>query len=154
MSRTIGRKRRLVPSEHESQCAFFQLIDVQISSLRNRYACAFAIPNGGDRHPAVARKLRAEGVRAGVLDVLYPRPVAGFAGLFLEFKKPGERPSDKQRVWIRLLRENGYRVELVYSAEEAWQVLRQYDPHTPRRDRHDRQDHVDQHDEPDQAAAR
>ena len=69
-----------------------------------------AIPNGGQRHKAVAGKLKAEGVKRGVPDVSLPVPTWPFNGFYLEMKKPGElnSTSPEQKDWIRELRQLGY----------------------------------------------
>lgn len=48
------------------------------------------IANGEKRDPGTARKLMAMGVRAGVWDIFWPCPRHGKAGVYMEFKKPGE----------------------------------------------------------------
>jgi len=73
-------------SEHSQQAAFFCW-----ASKQEHYALAFmfAVPNGGLRNKVQASKLKAEGVKPGVPDVFLPFPCGQFAGLYLEFKKPG-----------------------------------------------------------------
>ena len=73
-------------------------------------ALIFAIPNGGDRHKAVAVKLKAEGVKAGVPDLCLPVPRGSFHGLFVEMKplKPKRNPLDKQKWWLNELSKQGY----------------------------------------------
>lgn len=70
----------------------------------------FAVPNGGERHKAVAGKLKAEGAKKGVPDVMLPLPSYPYHGLFIEMKKPGELKgtSTDQKDWIRDLRSLGY----------------------------------------------
>ena len=57
-----------------------------------------AIPNGGSRgDTAKSRMIRgaqmkAEGVKQGVADVFLPFPIAGWHGLYIEMKKPSQRP--------------------------------------------------------------
>ena len=48
-----------------------------------------AIPNGGQRHPAVAAKLKAEGVTPGIPDLMLTIPVAPYHGMFIEMKSRG-----------------------------------------------------------------
>jgi hypothetical protein len=86
----------------------------------------YAIPNGGDRHPAVAAKLRAEGVRAGVPDYCLPVPRGPYHGLYVELKTPTGYPSREQREWIAALREQGYRAEVCRGWQAAWDVLMEY----------------------------
>ena len=55
----------------------------------------FAVPNGGKRHVHTAIKLKAEGVRAGVPDLVFILPGGRFAGL--ELKAENGRLSDAQK---------------------------------------------------------
>ena len=60
-------------SEHHEQCALFAWLRLQWPDLDR---VSFAIPNGGHRHKAVAGKLKAEGVKAGVPDIFIAYPIA------------------------------------------------------------------------------
>lgn len=94
----------------------------------------YAIPNGGARSAAVAGRLKAEGVRAGVPDLCLPVPSADgrHIGLYLELKAPGGggerkgRTSDAQEGWIAALRAAGHRVEVCYGQDAAWAVLAEH----------------------------
>lgn len=86
----------------------------------------FAVPNGGDRHPAVAGKMKAEGVRKGVADYLALVPRAGFHGLAIELKTETGTASPEQRVFLRDARANGYRAEVAHGWAEAWRIVREY----------------------------
>lgn len=84
------------------------------------------VANGGWRHPTTAKRLWAEGVRAGIPDVAVPIARAGWHGLFLEFKSARGRLTTEQQRVIEMLRANNYRVEVVRSACEAASVLADY----------------------------
>ena len=114
-------KTHLTPSEHEIQCTFFAMLPYTFPNI-----LAFAIPNGGDRHPAVAGKLRAEGVQAGIPDVCVAEPRHRFHGLYLEFKRHGQHPSLEQQTKLEALRDRGYATAVVRSVDEAVLVLRDY----------------------------
>lgn len=86
----------------------------------------YAIPNGGKRHVAVAAKLKAEGVKKGVLDYCLPVARGGFHGLYLELKAPRGRLTDEQKWWIKKLVERGYAAGVCYGAEEAIRILETY----------------------------
>lgn len=113
-------------SEHAIQCAFFDWLKWQCGQ-HPELATAYAVPNGGLRSINTAKKLKAEGVKAGVPDVCLPFPRGGFAALYLEFKN-GTKGSvtDAQRAMIELLRDNGNRVEVVRSVDQAIAVVREY----------------------------
>jgi hypothetical protein len=91
----------------------------------------FAIPNGGARHIWVAKKLKAEGVRAGVSDYFLAVPVLENHGLFLELKAGGNLTrkgvlSPEQKAFGRLVSENGYAFDVAYGIEEAIKSVRDY----------------------------
>lgn len=87
----------------------------------------FAIPNGGFRFKREAARLKAEGVRAGVPDVLLPLPKFKWAGLFIEMKKKRVgRVQDNQSEWIAYLNSAGYLAVVCYGWEEARDTILTY----------------------------
>lgn len=86
----------------------------------------FAIPNGGYRNKAEARKLKATGTKSGVPDLFLPVPRSQKYGLFIEMKVGRNKCTDNQKKWIRALMEQGYEVKVCYSCEEAIQVIKRY----------------------------
>ena len=122
----------IVPTEHESQVAFFEWWDIWSRSMKLPTNLCFAVPNGGQRHPAVAAKLKAEGVRSGTADVVLLLPRAGFHGLLLEFKRENAPRSGSgggtkpQAEFLLAARQQGYNALLVYSTDEAIRVVRAY----------------------------
>ena len=100
-----------------------------------------AIPNGGSRgDDDKSRKIRgaqlkAEGVRQGVADTFLPWPNGGWHGLYIEMKKPTERPksetakggvSDEQRSFGEYAKRVGYGWAVCYDWEQAASYLRSY----------------------------
>lgn len=86
----------------------------------------YAVPNGGERGKATAGKLKAEGVRTGVPDLVLPDPVGLFHGLYLELKAaPPERyqVSETQREFQRRLAVKGYAVAVARGCDAAIEVL-------------------------------
>ena len=63
--------------EHQEQVALFNWAKFFENKCKD-LGMMYAIPNGGKRHIAVARKLKAEGVKAGVPDIFLAVPVEGF----------------------------------------------------------------------------
>ena len=86
----------------------------------------FAIPNGGKRHVAVARKLKAEGVKAGVPDLFLPVPRHGYHGLFIELKYGKNRPTPHQWRWLEQLAHQGYKTVVCWGFMDAKAVLIDY----------------------------
>lgn len=86
----------------------------------------FAVPNGGARHPAVAAKLKAEGVRRGVPDLICLQPRGPYCGLAIELKATGGRPTPEQREWIARLEARGYCAHVCVGWERAREVIEEY----------------------------
>jgi len=86
----------------------------------------FAVPNGGVRSIATARRLKGEGVLAGVPDLFLPVPRGQHHGLFLEVKTEKGRLSPAQESLCDYLRGQGYRVEVVRSVEEGLNTVNGY----------------------------
>lgn len=113
-------------TEHEEQVALMRLVEMHLGRWPE-LGMLYAIPNGGDRHPAVAAKLRAEGVKAGVPDLCLPVPRGDHHGLYVEMKRQRRsQTSAEQKAWIAALKALGYRAEVCKGAAEAWDVIREY----------------------------
>jgi len=70
----------------------------------------FAIPNGGKRDAREAARMKLQGVKAGVSDVLLPVKRGGSGGLWIELKAPGGgRTSEAQKEWLVRMRYAGHR---------------------------------------------
>jgi hypothetical protein len=113
-----------VPTEHEEQKNVVKWFDMQYPALRGRLA---AVPNGGQRHIAVAAKLKAEGVRKGFPDMMLLKPVGGHFGLFIELKRvKGGSVSPEQTDWLEWLAQQGFMTAVCKGADEARKTIRNY----------------------------
>jgi len=89
-----SKKSPRFPTEHEEQVGL-------VNWFRDRFPMVliFAIPNGEKRSISVARRLKAEGVKAGVPDLFVPE-----WDLWIEMKRrEGGRLSAEQKDVIRYL---------------------------------------------------
>lgn len=111
--------------EHAEQVALCRWLDFR----QIPYA---AIPNGGHRHVAVARKLKAEGVKAGVPDVVLFKPSLheGITKhVMVELKRPHMRGVPKgrtsvpQREMHEVLRNNAWIVVVAFGFDDAIKQL-------------------------------
>jgi len=84
------------------------------------------IPNGGKRDEKTARKLKREGVKAGVPDVFLPSARGEHHGLYIEMKFGTNKPTKEQKEFIRLLKEENYKVEVCYHWLEARDIIVNY----------------------------
>ena len=114
-----------VSKEHTEQAAFVSWCAYQTGTYPE-LAHIFAIPNGGHRHKATAGRLKAEGVRAGVPDLMLPVPRGGFHGLFMETKVKPNKPTETQTEWLRFLEGQGYAVSVCYGFEELCETVEWY----------------------------
>lgn len=87
----------------------------------------FAIPNGGKRNVREAARMKKQGVKAGVSDMFLPIPKKGFSGLWIELKaKNGNKPSEKQIIWINRMLSVGYQAQVCYGAGETIRAIENY----------------------------
>ncbi|WP_020408945.1 VRR-NUC domain-containing protein [Hahella ganghwensis] len=119
--------RYQIPSEHEEQKALVQWADCQRIPQGLIGDFLFSVPNGGDRHRIVAAKLKAEGVRKGVPDLMLALPLGGYAGLFIEMKRrKGGKLYSHQQQWITRLKKVGYKVVVCAGWDAARIAIIQY----------------------------
>lgn len=95
----------------------------------------YAIPNGGERNVIVAARMKAEGVRKGMLDMCLPvsRMVRDSHGhlytahaLYIEMKAGDNRATGDQRAWATALMQHGNAVAFCWSADSAFNTLTDY----------------------------
>ncbi len=134
--------------ESDMQIALFDMIYFH----EPRYpllARVFHVPNEGYSGPkgkAKGQKRHREGVRAGVFDIFvdvakrgdvvvanpgHSTPNTIFErfkcpGLRIELKAPSGTTTDAQRDWLNYYREAGFRAEVCFSWEEAWNIICDY----------------------------
>ena len=120
--------------EHNIQCACVRWFNLQWPQYRG---LLFAVPNGGARSKATAGKLKAEGVVAGVSDLILlvpdnyetlatPRSGTWYHSihaLCIEMKTAKGRQSPEQKEWAEKVRKYGYRYVVVRSLEEFIAVV-------------------------------
>jgi hypothetical protein len=85
-----------------------------------------AIPNGGARHPAVAMKLKAEGVKKGIPDLFLPYPCGGKHGLYIEVKSAKGRLTPEQTVFSEYAIAHGYGFAVVHDVPEFIDAIFEY----------------------------
>lgn len=99
-----------------------------------------AIPNGGSRGDTAKSRaieggrMKAEGVKPGVLDCFWPLRRGNFSGLYIEMKRGSLKDplnhvagcSDEQKEFGQFVFNNGYHAMVCYSWLEAAQMLQWY----------------------------
>lgn len=111
-------------SEHDLQTACVNWFRMQ---YREYAHLLIAIPNGGQRDVRVARKLKAEGVVAGVPDLFLAVARGQSHGLWIEMKngKAG-RVSEHQHYMLDALARQGYKGVVCRTFDEFWQIVNSY----------------------------
>jgi len=115
------------PLEHDEQVELFEWADAA-QGEHPELCMLFAIPNGGARHPAVAAQLKAEGVKAGVPDVMLAVARGRWHGLFVELKRAdrSNHATSAQKAWMEMLRRYGYSTIVCYGATDAINAIMGY----------------------------
>ena len=89
----------------------------------------YHVPNGGHRVKAVAAKLKDQGVKAGIPDLVLPMARGGYFGLYIEFKAtpPYDAAiSASQLERIRKLSDQGYLAIVCRGHFDAMEQIRAY----------------------------
>lgn len=85
--------------------------------------CWCHVPNGGNRNAVTGAKLKRQGVKPGVPDVLIFETKGGIA---IELKRKSGKPSDvrdTQKEWLNALSNRGWQTKVAYGADEAIDYL-------------------------------
>lgn len=109
----------LLPNiEHTQQRALFEWLLV-CERTCPELELTYAVPNGGLRAKAVAGKLKAEGVKAGVPDVCLPLAAGTHSALYIEMKAKEGSVSADQKDRIARMSAAGNRVVVCKSWHAA-----------------------------------
>ena len=112
-------------SESAEQQALFTwagLASAAVPELRLLHA----IPNGGLRTKATAARLKKEGLKPGVPDLMLPVARHGWHGLYIELKYGKGRVSDTQKFWHDELTSQRYAVFVCVGWEAAKKTILAY----------------------------
>lgn len=85
-----------------------------------------AIGNGGKRNLIEAARMKREGVKAGVSDIMLPVARNGFHGLYIELKVGKNKASADQKWWLSETTKQGYYSTVCYGWVEAKEVIEKY----------------------------
>lgn len=114
-----------VDREGQEQAALLQELELRYPTA---HELIYHVPNGGHRLKSVAAKLKAQGVKAGIPDLVLPMARGGYFGLYIEFKATVEPApvSASQRDCLRRLSEQGYLAIVCRGHFDAMEQLRAY----------------------------
>lgn len=114
--------------EENAQIAFFDWVDLQTygRDLTPLHEFCFANPNGGNRDTLEAKRLKAQGVLAGVSDIFLMIAKQGYHGLWIEMKHGDNELSDKQKIFKKNAVRAGYQHVTCYSVDDAIEEVTLY----------------------------
>lgn len=118
------RRKRPTDKEHQIQVAcvrWFSYMYPQYKGL------LFAVPNGGVRDARTASKLKAEGVVAGVSDLIFLKRNKHYGALLIEMKKEDGIQSRTQKKWEELVtKDNEYKYVICRSVDDFEKTIKDY----------------------------
>lgn len=124
---------KLKISEHDHQVQVAGWCEIMGKGKYPMLKWIYAVPNGARVAWKTAKKLKAEGMKAGVPDLCLPWPVLPFDrtigwyhGLYIEMKTKGGRLSADQKDWLEYLHGVGYKAVTAWSADEAIEAIEEY----------------------------
>lgn len=118
-----GKKVRAHPRQDESrlQQAMVQAVRLKYAeAIRQSRLLLYAVPNGGQRNAATGARLKAEGVLAGVPDLVLH---VGGLTVYLEVKTPGGRMQDSQDDFAAYCQANAIPHHVVRSVDDMLTVV-------------------------------
>ncbi|WP_016712881.1 VRR-NUC domain-containing protein [Pseudomonas monteilii] len=123
-----ARAARAKPVDREGQEQAALMKELQLR-YPQAYKLIYHVPNGGHRIKAVAAKLKGQGVKAGVPDLVLPMARGGYFGLYIEFKAkpPFDAPvSASQDAFLQLLTNENYLAIVCRGNIDAVEAIRAY----------------------------
>lgn len=121
------RAPRAKPVDREGQEQAALMTEIRLKHP-DVHELIYHVPNGGHRVKAVAAKLKAQGVKAGIPDLVLPMARGGYFGLYIEFKATVEPApvSTSQKDCLRRLNAQGYLAIVCRGHFDAMEQLRAY----------------------------
>lgn len=120
-AKTEKAKPRHIESHLQRNC--FTWFRLQYPRLR---LLLFAVPNGGFRNRREAGIMKAEGVTAGVADVILLKPSGGYASLCIEFKTEDGTQRATQKEWQQAAEGVGNKYVIVRSFDAFKEEVENY----------------------------
>lgn len=122
--KTATTRKKTTNEEHRIQCACVRWFSMQYPQFHGRL---FAVPNGGKRDTTTAAKLKAEGVIAGVADLILLKRNRDYGALLIEMKKSNGKQSNNQKCWQKMISSEGeYKYVVCHSIDEFINEINNY----------------------------
>ena len=113
--------------KHEESNLQIQIIDwSKLCKHKEELAFLHHSPNGGSRNAREGARLKREGVKAGFPDLFLPIPRKEYHGLFIELKSKKGRTSQSQKMWLELLKYQGYCAKVCNDFDDVTKLINWY----------------------------
>lgn len=109
--------------EHKLQVSMVNWFRLQYPSMRHNL---FAVPNGGRRDAATGRRLKDEGVLAGVSDLILLKSNQHYGALLIETKTKKGTQRESQKEWESKITADGYKYVVIRSLDEFIKAVNDY----------------------------
>lgn len=109
--------------EHRLQCACVQWFRIVYPTLAQNL---FAVPNGGRRDRITGARLKAEGVTAGVADLILLLPNTQYHALLIEMKTTKGTQQKTQKQWQEHIEKFGYKYIVCRTFEQFRNTIKNY----------------------------
>ena len=123
VEKDIHQRKKPSDEEHRIRCSCVRWFRLKYPMLA---ANLFAVPNGGRRDATTGAKLKAEGVLAGVADLILLCPSPDYHALLIEMKTSKGKQSDVQKEWQKKMEEYGYKYVVCHSLDEFIHAIDDY----------------------------
>jgi hypothetical protein len=118
------RSQRSESAEQQALIKWWAVIHKTLGIADERVL--FAVPNAGKRSPRAGHRMKAEGLRAGIPDLVLAVPTNSHHGLFIEMKTDTGRPSEDQLSVIQAFRSLGYECVIARGRNDAIKAITLY----------------------------
>lgn len=121
MQNNIRKKPK--QEEHRIQTAMIGWFRMQYPKMQHNL---FAVPNGGRRDAITGAILKAEGVLAGVADLILLKSNRNYGALLIETKTRKGKQRDSQKEWESKITKDGYKYVIVRSLDDFMREVKSY----------------------------
>ena len=124
LAQHANQRRKPRQEEHLLQRDCVRLFRMLYPQYRSRL---FAVPNGGRRDATTAKKLKDEGVIAGVSDLIFLKRTPRYGALLIEMKTSKGIQSKEQDAWEQSVTQDGeYKYVICRSLAQFKEIIENY----------------------------
>lgn len=123
LNKKSGSRKKQDDEEHRIQTAMVNWFRLQYPKMRHNL---FAVPNGGRRDAVSGARLKAEGVLAGVADLILLKSNRFYGALLIETKTRAGKQRESQKEWEAKITADGYKYVIVRSLDDFMKEVKSY----------------------------